>query len=75
VRPPDVRSAKAIPLLASDGPSLYDLLRAGVVAHRQWAMLDPQTLTIGVGNRRLRKRTRADADVSAGPDLAEVASH
>jgi hypothetical protein len=74
VRPPDVCGAKAIALLASDGTSLYDLLRAGVVAHRQWAMLDPQTLTIGVGNRRLRKRTRADADVSAGSDLAEVAA-
>lgn len=75
VRPPDVCGAQAIALLASDGESLYDLLRAGVVAHRQWAMLDPHTLTIGVGNRRLRRRTRPDADLSAGPDLAEVASH
>ena len=37
VRPPDVLNAQAIPLLASEGESLYDLLRAGVAAHRQWA--------------------------------------
>jgi hypothetical protein len=75
VRPPDVVHAHAIALLASDGPSLYDLLRAGVAAHRQWAMLDPHTLTIGVGNRRLRKRTTAGADAATGPGSGPVAAH
>jgi hypothetical protein len=54
VRPPSLRDRAVLPLLDADGRSLFDLLCAGLAADRQWAMLDPQTLTLGVGRRRTR---------------------
>jgi hypothetical protein len=57
VRPPFVDDCAVLPLLEPQGRSLFDLLCDGLAANRQWAMLDPQTLTLGVGRRRHRRRT------------------
>ena len=68
VRPPSLRERAVLPLLDPDGRSLFDLLCAGLAAGRQWAMLDPQTLTLGVGRRRHRARTATPRVAAAGPD-------
>jgi len=74
VRPPDVDDSAVIALLEPNGRSPFDLLRDGLAAGRQWAMLDPQTLTLGVGRRRRRTRTATPRVPAAGSDSPSAAS-
>jgi hypothetical protein len=73
-RPPYVDDCAVLPLLEPDGRSLFDLLCDGLAANRQWAMLDPQTLALGVGRRRHRTRTAPPRVQAAGPDSRRAAS-
>ncbi|MFG1952449.1 hypothetical protein [Micromonospora sp. NPDC048830] len=57
-RLPHIDDAQGLPLLDSAGPSLMDLLTHGLTDGAQWVMVDPNTLTIGVGRRRQRHAAR-----------------
>ncbi len=56
VRLPHPDDSPALPLLDSAGPSLMDLLAQGLYQGAQWVMVDPNTLAVGVGRRRIRRR-------------------
>ncbi len=51
---PHIDDPQGLPLLDGAGPSLMDLLSQGLIDGAQWVMVDPNTLTVGVGRRRLR---------------------
>ncbi len=58
VRLPHIDDPQGLPLLDSAGPSLMDLLTHGLSDGAQWVMVDPNTLTVGVGRRRRRRAPR-----------------
>ncbi|MFG2058583.1 hypothetical protein ACGFI9_31615 [Micromonospora sp. NPDC048930] len=60
VRLPHKDDAQALPLLDSARPSLMDLLTQGLLDGARWVMVDPNTLAVGVGRRRIRRRAPAD---------------
>lgn len=76
VRPPDVDNPAALALLNPDGQSLFDELCQGLAAGRQYAMLDPQTLSLGVGRRRIRgTATRPEPHLSARSGASRPVPH
>ncbi|GIJ08443.1 hypothetical protein ACFFMR_29155 [Micromonospora andamanensis] len=52
VRLPDRTDAWGLPLLRDSGPQLVDLITAGLPDGADLFMVDPNTLTIGVGRQR-----------------------
>ncbi|MFJ8582871.1 hypothetical protein [Micromonospora sp. NPDC093277] len=55
-RLPHKDDAPALPLLGGARPPLMDLLTQGLLDGAQWVMVDPHTLAVGVGRRRIRHR-------------------
>ncbi|MFI7081840.1 hypothetical protein ACIBO1_31580 [Micromonospora sp. NPDC049903] len=58
VRLPEITDPQDLPLLDSDGPQLMDLITQGVTDGANLIMVDPNTLTVGVGRLRARRAPR-----------------
>ncbi|MFJ6199154.1 hypothetical protein [Micromonospora sp. NPDC092111] len=58
VRLPCLRDPQGLPLLDSAGPQLMDLITQGLLGGAHLVMVDPNTLTVGVGRLRQRRVCR-----------------
>ncbi|WP_018583249.1 hypothetical protein [Salinispora arenicola] len=58
VRLPGLREPQGLPLLDRDRPQLMDLITRGLADGAHLVMVDPNTLTVGVGRLRQRRATR-----------------
>ncbi|WKU03435.1 hypothetical protein [Micromonospora sp. HUAS LYJ1] len=58
VRLPCLSDPQSLPLLDSEGPQLMDLITQGLLDGAHLVMVDPSTLTVGVGRLRQRRDCR-----------------
>ncbi|MBU8857743.1 MULTISPECIES: hypothetical protein [unclassified Micromonospora] len=58
VRLPHGSDPQSLPLLSNTGPQLMDLITQGLDDGAPLVLVDPHTLAVGVGRRRLRRTPR-----------------